>query len=72
MIDCLLVTKPGFEWLSYVPYLVLVVGLIFGAGKWRKWERADKIIYVFALVIIFFIVWSLIFALTPRGCAGRL
>lgn len=70
MVDCLLVTKPGFEWISNVPYFVPVAGLIFGARRWRRWKGADKIVYVIALLGVFIVVWVLTFIFTPRECAA--
>ncbi len=72
MIDCLIVTKPGFEWVSYLPYLVPIVSLVYGVRRWRRWERADKIVYILVTIGVYVVIWVLTFIFTPQGCAGFL
>ena len=70
MFDCLIITKPGFEWMAYIKYLVPVVGLIFAVKNWKKWKLINVIVYVLSFVFIFVIVAVLTFVFTPTVCAG--
>jgi len=72
MIDCLLVTKPEFEWVSYLPYLVLSLGLVLSIKNWKKWKAKSRVSVILTLLAIFALIWILTFIFTPTTCAALL
>ena len=69
MIDCLLVNKPGFEWVSYLPYLITgIVGLAY-FKKVYKLEKKINAKFIVTLIAVFIFSWLVVFIFIPRECA---
>ena len=80
--NCLLVTKPGYEWVKYIPLIVPILGFLVGLflikRNWEKFKGSNgrkrfgwiivSMLYLFVIFLLYHTVDFVISLLFPLEC----